>query len=87
MLDKEFFTISAALHASFAKIKAWAGKCAVENPENEKSAAIREYVARICMQVVSMASENENDRKGIFERVFEIVEVDSNNGESEASAN
>ena len=67
-LEKELLTISAALHASFARVRA---RVSDQAPQQHQ---LRELCVKVCIMVVGMAGEGEGDRRAVVERVREIVE-------------
>jgi hypothetical protein len=67
-LEKELLTISAALHASFARVRA---RVSDQAPQQHQ---LRELCVKVCIMVVGMAGEGEADRRAVVERVREVVE-------------
>lgn len=66
-LEKELLTISAALHASFARVRA-------RISSDQVVQLLRDQCVKVCIMVVGMAGEGEADRRAVVERVREVVE-------------
>ena len=71
-LEKELLTISAALHASFARVRA----------RVTDQAQLRDQCVKVCIMVVGMAGEGEVERRAVVERVREVVECSSQDEEA-----
>ena len=65
-LEKELLTISAALHASFARVRA--------RVSDQGTQQLRDLCVKVCIMVVGMAGEGEEERRAVVERVREVVE-------------